>query len=120
MVYARANLLKKEKADEVVRFVDYWKEVDGELPKELVFDAHMTTHAGLAKLDHRGIKFLTLRERRSREVERIRSLPEDRWKHVELEIEDRAYRHPIVVDERVEIEGYPGRDPPGRGAEPGP
>jgi hypothetical protein len=109
MVYARANLLKEEKADEVVRFVDYWKEVDGALPEELVFDAHMTTHAGLAQLDRQGIKFLTLRERRSREVERIRSLPEDRWKSVELEIEDRAYRHPIVVDERVEIEDYPGR-----------
>ncbi|EQD61920.1 transposase, IS4, partial [mine drainage metagenome] len=66
MVYARANLLKEEKADEVVRFVDYWKEVDGEPPEELVFDAHMTTHAGLAKLDRRGIKFLTRRERRSR------------------------------------------------------
>lgn len=109
MVYARANLLKEEKADEVVRFVDYWKEVDGELPEELVFDAHMTTHAGLAKLDRQGIKFLTLRERRSREVERIRGLPKDRWKSVELEIEDRAYRHPIVVDERVEIQDYPGR-----------
>ncbi len=108
LVYARANLLKEEKADEVVRFVDYWKEVDGGLPEELVFDAHMTTHAGLAKLDRLGIKFLTLRERRSREVERIRSLPESEWKTVELEIEDRAYRYPKVVDERVEIADYPG------------
>ncbi|MGI0129710.1 MAG: hypothetical protein ACREDE_04160 [Thermoplasmata archaeon] len=109
MVYARANLLKEEKADEVVRFVEYWKEVDGKDPGELVFDAHMTTHAGLAELDRRGIKFLTLRERRSREVERIRTLPEDQWKSVELKIEDRAYRHPKVVDERVEITDYPGR-----------
>ena len=109
LVYARANLLKEEKADEVVRFVDYWKEVDGGLPEELVFDAHMTTHAGLAKLDRLGIKFLTLRERRSREVERVRAIPEEQWKTVELEIEDRAYRYPKVVDERVEITDYPGR-----------
>ena len=108
LVYAKANLLKEEKADEVVRFVAYWREVAGELPEELVFDAHMTTHAGLAELDRRGIRFLTLRERRSREVERIRSLPEDRWKQVELEIEDRAYRYPKVLDERVEIADYPG------------
>ncbi|MHB8351451.1 MAG: hypothetical protein ACYDFT_01970 [Thermoplasmata archaeon] len=109
LVYARANLLKEEKADEVVWFVEYWREVAGELPEELVFDAHMTTHAGLAELDRRGIRFLTLRERRSREVERIRSLPEDRWKQVELEIEDRAYRYPKEVDERVEIADYPGK-----------
>ncbi len=108
LVYAQANLLKGEKADEVVRFVEYWKTVAGEPPKELVFDAHMTTHAGLAELNRRGILFLTLRERRSKEVDRIRSLPEERWKRVELEIEDRKYRFPRVVDERVEISDYPG------------
>ena len=42
-------------------------------------------------------------------MEWIGSCPRTGGKHVKLEIEDRAYRHPIVVDERVEIEGYPGR-----------
>ena len=108
MVYANANLLKKEKADEVVRFVEYWKEVTGQRPDQMVFDSHMTTHAGLAKLQRRGITFVTLRERREKEVARLLAIPEERWERVELDIKDREYRTPRVLDERIRIQDYPG------------
>src|SRR3990172_1578074 len=42
MVYANANLLKGEKAEEVMRFVEYWQTI-GETPDELVIDCHVTT-----------------------------------------------------------------------------
>ena len=44
MVYANANLLKREKADEAVAFAEYWREVAGKLPGELIIDAHVTRH----------------------------------------------------------------------------
>ena len=57
MVYANADLLKREKADEAVSFAEYWKEVTGKLPDELVIDARVTIHKGLRKLDGMGITF---------------------------------------------------------------
>jgi len=109
MVYSNANLLKREKSDEVLRFVDYWRRATGKTPEELVIDGRMTTHKGLASLDRRGITFITLRERRPNEVQRVMAVPEERWKRVELEIKDRKWRTPLVLDERVEILDYPGK-----------
>lgn len=109
MVYAKADVLKREKADEVLRFVEYWKRVAGELPDELVFDSQMTTHAGLAELQRRKITFLTLRERLAKEVERVMALPETVWKTVRLSGENRIYRHPRVYEEKIELKGYPGK-----------
>ncbi len=93
LIYVNANLLKKETADEVVRFVEYWQ----------------TTVGGLAKLEKMGVTFLTLRSRRPEEVKRVLSLPEKSWTKVEIKGERRKYRHPRVVDEEVEIKGYPGK-----------
>lgn len=107
LVYANADLLKREGKDEVVRFVEYWESTTGKRPKELVFDAKATTHAGLAKLDALGVTFLTLRERRPKEVQRVQALPEKAWTRITLDAPDRKWRRPRVVDERVRIDGYP-------------
>jgi hypothetical protein len=109
MVYAKVDVLKREKKDQVLRFVEYWKRVTGKLPEELVFDSQMTTHAGLAELEKQGVVFLTLRERQPKEVERVLALPESRWKTVSLTGENRVYRHPRVYEEKIEVQGYPGK-----------
>jgi hypothetical protein len=109
MVYSRANVVKEEAGEETLRFVEYWKEITGAYPHEVVFDAHMTTHRVLAELHRRGITFLTLRERQPKEVARLRALPASAWTTVAMEIEGRKYPTPRVVDERVEVSDYPGR-----------
>ncbi len=109
MVYSQANVVHEDQAEEVLRFAEYWKEVSGSYPEELVFDVHMTTHPSLAELDRRGITFLTLRERQPKEVARIRKLPESAWATVKVETKGRKYPTPRVVDERVEVGGYPGK-----------
>jgi hypothetical protein len=109
LVYSNANLLKREKKDEVLQFVDFWRGTTGKLPEELVFDAHMTTHEGLAELERKGIKFITLRERRQPEVQRVIAEPTERWKRVSLDVENRKWKTPRVLDEKVELSDYPGR-----------
>ncbi len=109
LVYANANLMKKETADEVVRFVEYWQTTVGKKPEELTFDCKMTTVGGLAKLEKMGVTFLTLRSRRLKEVKRVLSLSEESWTKVEIKGERRKYRHPRVIDEEVEIKDYPGK-----------
>ena len=108
LVYSHANLLKRDKADEVLRFVEYWQKTTGKSPQELVFDCHMTTHEGLAELDKGNIRFITLRERRANEVARVAAVPKERWERVELDIEDRKYKTPLVLDELIELPGYDG------------
>ncbi len=109
MVYSQANVVREEQAEEVVRFAEYWKELTGAYPAEVVFDAHMTTHRVLADLDRRGITFLTLRERQPKEVARLRQVPASSWTSVEVETVGRKYPTPRVVDERVEVRDYPGK-----------
>ncbi len=101
LVYARANVLKREQADEVVRFLEFWEGSTGKTPEELVFDSKMTTEAGIAQLVERKITFLTLRDRRPAEVKRVLALPESSWETVELDLPGREYRHPRVWEETV-------------------
>lgn len=109
LVYANANLVKREKRDEVVAFAEYWRKVTGGLPQELVFDAQATTHKGLARLDRLGVKFITLRERRPAELKRLAALPESTWERVRLDAPNRKWRTPLALDERVQILDYPKR-----------
>jgi transposase len=109
LVYARANLLKREKADEVVRFLEFWEGSTGKTPEELVFDSKMTTEAGLAQLVEKRVTFLTLRDRRPDEVKRVLALPDSSWKTVELDLPHREYRHPRVWEETVKLAGVPRR-----------
>ncbi len=41
--YANAQLRKEEQNDEILRFVDFWKERTGKNPEELIFDSKLTT-----------------------------------------------------------------------------
>jgi hypothetical protein len=61
--YANADIRKGEEADEIFRFIDFWKRQHGKAPQHLVFDSKLTTYAGLDRLDAAGITFLTLRRR---------------------------------------------------------
>ena len=61
--YANADIRKGEEADEIFRFIDFWKRQHGKAPQHLVFDSKLTTYAGLDRLDTAGITFITLRRR---------------------------------------------------------
>ena len=65
--YANGELRKDEQNDEILRFVEFWKQRTGHLPEELIFDSKLTTYANLNQLNQMGIDFITLR-RRSRKL----------------------------------------------------
>ncbi len=105
--YANARLLKRDKAEEVLRFVDFWKRTTGELPKELVFDARLTTPRTLYALDERGIRFLTLRPRSAALVRALLALPAAAWTRCHLDVPHRKYRTPRIHESRVRLKDYP-------------
>jgi len=63
--YANAEFRKDEQAEEIIRFVEFWKERTGSFPGELIFDSKLATYANLDRLNGMGIDFITLRRRES-------------------------------------------------------
>ena len=103
--YSNADLRKGEEAEEVFRFVSFWKKNHKELPRQLVFDSKLTTYAGLARLDGMGIPFITLRRRAPQLIQQVASVPQSAWRTVELEVPTRKYRTPRYVEQPVTLAG---------------
>jgi transposase len=99
--YSNADIRKGEEAEEVFRFIRFWKRKYGTEPKHLVFDSKLTTYDGLDRLDAAGITFITLRRRSPRLLTEIDLLPPSAWRTVNLDISHRKYRTPSVYEQKV-------------------
>ena len=99
--YANADIRKGEEADEIFRFIDFWKRQHGKAPQHLVFDSKLTTYAGLDRLDAAGITFLTLRRRSPKLLAEAANLPASAWRTVELDIPHRKYNTPRSYEQKA-------------------
>ena len=108
LCYATAGVTKAEQPTEILRFVEFWKQRTGNLPKELVFDSRLTTYRQLNALNKMGIHFLTLRRRTKKMLGEIWSKPPSAWNKITLRSLTRKYRTPKVLDERITLGGYTG------------
>lgn len=106
--YANGELRKDQQNDEILRFVEFWKQRTGRLPEELIFDSKLTTYANLDKLNCLGIQFITLRRRSKKILDQIARTPTSAWRRIELESVSRAYKTPRVLDERITLNDYDG------------
>ena len=106
--YANGELGKNEQNDEILRFVEFWKQRTGHLPEELIFDSKLTTYANLHKLNRMGIQFITLRRRSKKLLDATAQTPASAWRRIELESASRAYKTPRVLDQRIALNDYDG------------
>ncbi len=106
--YANAELRKDQQNDEILRFVEFWKQRTGRLPEELIFDSKLTTYANLGELNRMGIHFITLRRRAQKLLAEIARTPLSAWRRIEMENVSRAYRTPRVLDRRITLNDYEG------------
>jgi hypothetical protein len=106
--YSNADLRKGEEADEVLRFVEFWRQKYGETPRHLVFDSKLTTYEKLSQLNQMGITFITLRRRSPALMAEIANLPRSAWQTIFLDVPHRKFKTPRVVDQRVRLKGYEG------------
>jgi len=106
--YANAELRKDQQADEILRFVQFWKKRTGHFPEELIFDSKLTTYANLNKLDRKGIQFITLRRRSKKMLEDIYAKPRSAWRRIELEGVSRIYKTPRILDNNIALRHYEG------------
>ena len=106
--YANGHLRKDEQHEEVLRFVEFWKQRTGKLPEELIFDSKLTTYSHLNQINQRGIAFITLRRRSAKMLQEIYREPVSAWRRIELQGVSRIYKTPRVLDRRIQLPGYQG------------
>ena len=106
--YAHGEIRREERDDEIVRFIEYWKERTGHFPEELVFDSKLTTYTNLDRLNKLGIDFITLRRRSRKMLADVARQPLSAWRRIELERVPRAYRNPRILDQRIQLGNYEG------------
>ena len=99
--YSNADIRKGEEAEEIFRFIGFWKRQYGKLPQHLVFDSKLTTYDRLDRLDAAGITFITLRRRSPALLAAIDHLPPSAWRTVNLEVSSRKHRTPRVYEQKA-------------------
>jgi hypothetical protein len=103
--YANADLRKGDEAEEIFRFIEFWKAAHGEVPPHLVFDSKLTTYANLGRLDRMDITFITLRRRNPKLLAEVKALPPSAWRTVTLDVPTRKYKTPRVYEQVVSLAG---------------
>ena len=106
--YANADLRKEMQNDEILQFVEFWKQRTGRLPEELIFDSKLTTYNNLNKLNQLGISFMTLRRRSKKMIAEINNEPISAWRRIELQGVSRIYRNPRILDHKIVLKDYEG------------
>jgi transposase len=105
IMYSRADILRREEAQEVQRFVKYWRKVNGTLNETLVFDCKFTTYGVLDELTDDKVKFITLRKRNSSLIKKTEAIPKEKWQRKFLPIPKRKRKHVSVFEEHICLKG---------------
>jgi transposase len=103
ILYTRADILRREEAREIKRFVAYWKKIKGKVEETLVFDCKFTTYKVLDELDDDHVKFITLRKRHAALLRKTAEIPKEEWKNVYIPIPKRKHKHVSVHEKEVKL-----------------
>ena len=104
LCFSNGAIPKEERNDEVLEFVNFYKDTTGILPQRLIFDSKLTTYANLNKLNKKGILFITLKRRGKKFHEEVAMLTD--WKKVELDHLKRKHRNVQVSESIIIIKDY--------------
>jgi hypothetical protein len=108
LCYANANLTRGDQHGEVMRFVEFWREVAGSDPKWLFFDSKVVDYPELSRVNQREIHFVTIRRRGAAVLRRLARSPASAWKHAVIDIPKRSHTQIHYVAETIRLRGYEG------------
>ena len=103
ILYTRADILRNEEADEIKKFVTYWKSINGRVNETLVFDCKFTAYRVLDELEDDKIKFITLRKRYAKLIKDTLDLPPNEWDRIHISIPKRKYKNVSVHESEVKL-----------------
>lgn len=107
VLYANADVLRKDGPSEILRFVEHMIEIKGVVDETLVFDSRLTTYKILGELDKSNIKFITLRTRSKALEKQMEFLSEEAWQKVHLPIPKRKHQRFLAYESEVNLKGCP-------------
>ncbi len=102
-VTPNANLLRSDQSGALMQFVEFWHTTMGKDPQWLYFDSKLAPYTELARVNERGIKFVTIRRRRSALLRHFQALPANAWHGVVLDIPKRRHTRIRYVDETIKL-----------------
>jgi hypothetical protein len=108
LCYANANLVRADQPGELMRFVEFWYAVTGNNPHWLYFDSKLIDYAEMARVDQRGIHFVTIRRRGAAILRRLQNLPRSAWTGAVLDTPQRCHQRIRYVDEATTLRDYEG------------
>lgn len=106
LLYTAADIMRNETNDQILDFLSFWKGVQRGVKPMLIFDSKFTTYSGLSELAAMGIKFITLRRRGERLLEKVEHLTG--WQRIDLHNTKRKYPHPQIKESIIQLRGYNG------------
>jgi hypothetical protein len=109
LCYANANVTRADQPGQLLGFIDFWQAVTGHDPHWLYFDSKLAPYAELARVNERGIWFVTIRRRGTAILRRLRQLPASAWHRAVIDIPKRRHQNVRYLDERTRLRDYPGQ-----------
>jgi transposase len=88
----------------VFEFLDFYTADKSADVKYLIFDSRFTTYENLAKLNSRGIKFITIQRRSAGLEAKIANIPESRWKAIRVPKAKKGTRSILVAEDEMVLE----------------
>ena len=107
LCYANANLTRADQPGEVLRFIDFWRNVTGHDPQWLYFDSKLVPYPELARVNERRICFVTIRRRGAAILRRLQARPIADWHRAVIDIPKRRHKNIRYWEETVGVRGYP-------------
>jgi transposase len=107
LCYSNGDIRQGEQNDEVLRFIEYYRETTGILPGRLIFDSKLTTYKNLNELDQQGIKFITLGRRGPGFAKKIENV--NTWTKIRLDNVKRKYSELECFEKQSHIIDYKGK-----------
>ena len=101
ILYTKADILRKNEAQEILKFIKYWKEMNNDVNETLVFDCKLTTYSILDQLHDDQIKFITLRKRNKALLQWVTEIPIQSWKKTYLPIPKRKNKYFSVYESNI-------------------
>ena len=108
LCYGDTTIRHENQNEVVLEFLDFYH-TDPEKNRQvkyLVFDSKFTTYENLAKLDEKGIKFITIQRRSKNLEERIAGLPKERWFKIRIEKANNKHRVVTAAEEITLLPKY--------------
>jgi hypothetical protein len=108
LCYANANLTRADQPGALRRFVEFWPTIAGHDPQWRYFDSKLVPDPELARVNQRGIWFVTIRRRGAALLRRLHALPPTAWRRAVSDSPKRRHQHVRSVDETTTLRGDAG------------